>query len=107
MVKLDHISPEDTEIFIEEYRKQVKSTKAADLVNDIMGKLSSEGAQTPETAEAEKKEKKGKKTIYEGMIADLDRIEARLKKKPLRDRTQKDEMVRKLKTVLSLLEQEG
>ena len=108
MVKLDHISPEDTENFIEEYRRQVKSTKAADLVNDIMGKVSSGGGEpVPEISEEEQKEKKSKKTIYEGMIADLDRIEARLKKKPLKNKTQKEEMTKKLKAVLTLLEQEG
>ena len=107
MVKLEHISPEDTEAFIEEYRKQVKSTKAADLVNDIMGKISSGGTETPENIGAEQKEKKSKKTIYEGMLSELDKIEQRLRKRPLKDKLQKDEMVQKLKNVLSLLEQEG
>ena len=107
MVKLEHISPEDTEAFIEEYRKQVKSTKAADLVNDIMGKISSGGTETPENTGAEQKEKKSKKTIYEGMLSELDKIEQRLRKRPLKDKLQKDEMVKKLKNVLSLLEQEG
>ena len=106
MVKLDHISPEDTETLIEEYRRQVKSTKAADLVNDIMGKVSSGGREEPLPAAEETKEKKGKRTIYEGMLGDLEKIEARLKKRPLKDAGQREALRQKIKAVLSLLDQD-
>ena len=104
MVKLDHISPEDTETFIEEYRRQVKSTKAADLVNDIMGKVSSGSGEPESEIKEEDSAKRSKKTIYEGMLNDLDRIENRLKKRPLKEQGQKDELKKKLKALLSLLE---
>ncbi len=118
MVKLDHISPEDTEEFVNEYRRQVKSIKAADLVNDILGGAGADeaaktaGAEEKSTVEAETiyekseevhTEKKTKKTVYEGMLSDLKRMEERIRKYPIKDREVVKELKARLNAVMKLL----
>ncbi|MCR5627153.1 MAG: ParB/RepB/Spo0J family partition protein [Lachnospiraceae bacterium] len=103
MVKNDDYKPENTEEFIEEFKKQIQTVNNASLINDVFYKA---GMEEPAEAKLKKaSENKGNKrtTGFELYCKEIDSMTFKIKSKPLKDDEQKKELIKKVNNLLKIL----